>query len=95
MADVYMIERQMQFSKFYKLLNHLQAAPAGASEGSYIDEWYEQSKFYNNPAYAEYGDNWDTGSAHMLVSLKGGSAAGGGQEITEVSGSLVFSSLLN
>lgn len=58
-------------------------------EGSYIDEWYEQSKLYNNPAYVD--EDWDTGSAHMLVNVDSGKLANGaakvagtGQEVTEV-----------
>ncbi|KAF6041176.1 hypothetical protein EB796_000514 [Bugula neritina] len=59
----------------------LAAAPAGGySEESFIDDWYEQSKMYTNPAY---NDNWDTGSAHMLVNLHGGKGNAGKHATTE------------
>jgi len=47
---------------------------------------------YTNPAY---NDNWDTGSAHMLVNLQGGKGNAGKhatteEEITEVCASLIL-----
>ncbi|XP_067945562.1 cadherin-87A-like [Watersipora subatra] len=61
----------------------------GYHEESFIDDWYEQSKLYNNPAYIS---DWDSGSVHMLIGLDkahggkgaaGVAGAGTGQEITE------------
>lgn len=76
----------------YHTLFNPQAAPAGngyAGSDSYIDEWYEQSRIYNNPAYM---DDWDSGSAHMTIlgldaegkGKANGGMAMGGQNFTEV-----------